>query len=348
MLFEDTPIIQAPMAGGITTPELVSAVCQAGGVGSFGFAYSTPEAISADFATARALTDGPINANFFIITEPEEPPTNQVDAALADLAEVTKGFDLSLRKPAPPYALDLPSQMTPLWQSPPRYVTFHFGLPPHDIMTKAKSHGCLVGITATCEHEIRQITAFGADFIILQGREAGGHHGTFSPKASPQRLSMNELLALAKTTTSLPLVCAGGIMTGQDIAHYLSAGAAAVQMGTAFLCCDEAGTNDVYRHFVMHEKDRKTIMTRAFSGRWARGIENDFTKAMMHRALMPFPMQNTLTGSMRQQATRQQNGEYQSLWAGANFPKSRAMSVQALMTTLYDEYHACLKKQMTP
>lgn len=346
MLFKDTPIIQAPMAGGITTPELVSAVCQAGGVGSFGFAYITPEVISADLAAARALTDGPINANFFIITEPEEPPTNQADAALSDLAEVTKGFDLSLVKPEPPYALDLQSQMAPLWQSPPRYVTFHFGLPPHDIMAKAKAHDCLVGITATNADEIRQITAFGADFIILQGCEAGGHHGTFSSKTPPHRLSMNELLALAKTATSLPLVCAGGIMTGQDIAHYLGAGAAAVQMGTAFLCCDEAGTNDVYRQFVSQEKDRKTIMTRAFSGRWARGIENDFIKAMMHKALMPFPMQNTLTASMRQQATKAQNGEYQSLWAGANFAKSRAMSVHALMHKLQEEYETSLQNEM--
>ena len=344
MLFEDTPIIQAPMAGGITTPRLVSAVCQAGGVGSFGFAYSTPEDIRADLAAVRALTDGPVNANFFIITEPEEPATEQANAALSDLADAITGFDVSLRKPQPPYVSDLRGQMAPLWDNPPHYLTFHFGLPPDDIMTLAKSYGCLVGITATNEDEVRQITAFGADFIILQGHEAGGHHGTFAPNAAPQTLSTKALLDLAKTVTSLPLVCAGGIMTGQDIAHFRAAGAAAVQMGTAFLCCDEAGTNDVYRHYVTHEKDRKTIMTRAFSGRWARGIENDFTRAMTDKALLPFPIQNSLTAVMRKQAAKQQNGEYQSLWAGTNFDKSRAMSVNELMRQLHDEFHESFKR----
>ena len=344
MLFEDTPIIQAPMAGGITTPELVSAVCQAGGVGSFGFAYSTAEAIKADLAAARALADGPINANFFIITEPEEPSTEAAHAALSDLADAITGIDVSLDKPQPPYVSDLRSQMAPLWDNPPDYVTFHFGLPPDDIMAQAKSHGCLVGITATNEDEVRQITALGTDFIILQGHEAGGHHGMFSPNAAPQALSTKALLDLAKTATTLPLVCAGGIMTGQDIAHFRAAGAAAVQMGTAFLCCDEAGTNGVYRHYVTHEKDRKTTMTRAFSGRWARGIENDFTKAMTDKAHLPFPIQNTLTAAMRKQAAKQQNGEYQSLWAGTNFDKSRPMSVDELMRQLHDEYHESVKR----
>lgn len=339
MLFENTPIIQAPMAGGITTPQLVGAVCQAGGVGSFGFAYSTPEAIRADMAAVQALTEGPINANFFVIKEPDEPPINQAQAALSDLADATMGFEVSLVKPQPPYVTDLQSQIAPLWENPPHYVTFHFGLPPHDIMTQAKSHGCLVGITATNEDEVRQITAFGADFIILQGHEAGGHHGTFSPQAAYQPLATMALLSAAKTATSLPLVCAGGIMTGQDMANYLSAGASAVQMGTAFLCCDEAGTNDVYRRYITHERQRKTVMTRAFSGRWARGIENKFTKAMTDKTFLPFPMQNTLTASMRQQAAKTQNGEYQSLWAGTNFTKSRAMSVQELMSQLYDEYN---------
>ena len=334
------PVIQAPMAGGITTPQLVAAVANHGGVGSFGFAYSTPEKIHADLVAAQSLTSGPINANFFVFS-PVRLPNNQTQTnAMQALRSLGVDGAHSLTIPAEPFCPNLMEQLEPVWRARPAILSFHFGLPPDGVIAKARALGIAVGISATSLAEALAIESVHADFIVAQGIEAGGHRGQFDIQANDEALSTLDLTAQLAKHCRIPVIAAGGIMNGSHIQHALAKGAHAVQMGTAFLCCDESGTPLSYRHYVLHKQDRPTTLTKAFSGRPARGLENTFTRTMQDQPTLPFPIQNTLTGPLRQWAVAQNDAEYQSLWAGTAYAQVRSMSTKDLMQQLRDEIEA--------
>jgi nitronate monooxygenase len=334
------PLIQAPMAGGITTPQLVAAVANHGGVGSFGFAYSTPKKIHTDLLAAQSLTSGPINANFFVFS-PVRLPSDQIQKnAMQALHSLGVGGVRSLSIPAEPFYPSLMDQLEPIWEARPAILSFHFGLPPEGVIEKSHALGIAVGISATSLAEALAIESAHADFIIAQGIEAGGHRGQFDLQAKDEALSTLALTAQLAKHCHIPIVAAGGIMNGTHIQNALAKGAQAAQLGTAFLCCDESGTPPSYRHHLLHKQDRPTILTKAFSGRLARGIENTFTRTMQDQVTLPFPIQNTLTGSLRQWAVAQHDAEYQSLWAGTAYAQIRSMSTQDLMQQLRNEIEA--------
>jgi len=334
------PIIQAPMAGGITTPQLVAAVANQGGVGSFGFAYSAPEKIHADLVAAQSLTSGPINANFFVFSPVCLPSDQMQKNAIHALCSLGVDGVQSLTIPAEPFYPNLMEQLEPIWNTRPAILSFHFGLPPDGVITKAHALGIAVGISATSLEEALAIESAHADFIVAQGIEAGGHRGQFDVQAKDEALSTLALTAQLAKHCHIPIVAAGGIMNGADIHAALANGAQAAQMGTAFLCCDESGTPPSYRHYLLHKQDRPTTLTKAFSGRLARGLENTFTRTMQTQTTLPFPIQNTLTGPLRQWASAQNNAEYQSLWAGTAYAQVRSMSTAALVQKLRDEIDA--------
>ncbi len=325
------------MAGGITTPQLVAAVANQGSVGSFGFAYSAPEKIHTDLVAAQSLTSGPINANFFVFNPVRLPSDQTQKNAIEALRSLNVDGVQSLTIPAEPFYPSLMDQLEPIWKARPAILSFHFGLPPEGAIEKAHALGIAVGISATSLAEALAIESAHADFIVAQGIEAGGHRGQFDLQAKDEGLSALELTAQLAKHCRIPIVAAGGIMTGADINSALSKGAQAAQMGTAFLCCDESGTPPSYRHYLLHKQNRPTTLTKAFSGRLARGIENTFTRTMQDHVTLPFPIQNTLTGPLRQWASAQQDAEYQSLWAGTAYEKIRSMSTQDLMQQLRDE-----------
>jgi nitronate monooxygenase len=328
------------MAGGITTPQLVAAVANHGGVGSFGFAYSTPEKIHADLVAAQSLTSGSINANFFVFS-PVRLPNNQTQTnAMQALRSLGVDGAHSLTIPAEPFCPNLMEQLEPVWRARPAILSFHFGLPPDGVIAKARALGIAVGISATSLAEALAIESVHADFIVAQGIEAGGHRGQFDIQANDEALSTLDLTAQLAKHCRIPVIAAGGIMNGSHIQHALAKGAHAVQMGTAFLCCDESGTSLSYRHYVLHKQDRPTTLTKAFSGRPARGLENTFTRTMQDQPTLPFPIQNTLTGPLRQWAVAQNDAEYQSLWAGTAYAQVRSMSTKDLMQQLRDEIEA--------
>lgn len=331
------PLIQAPMAGGITTPQLVAAVANHGGVGSFGFAYSTPEKIHADLVAAQSLTSGPINANFFVFS-PVRLPSDQTQInAMQALRSLGVDGVQSLVIPAEPFYPHLMEQLEPVWSARPAILSFHFGLPPEGVIAKAHALGIAVGISATSLAEALATESAHADFIVAQGIEAGGHRGQFDVQANDERLSALELTAQLAKHCRIPIVAAGGIMNGAHIQNALVKGAHAVQMGTAFLCCDESGTPPSYRDYLLHKQDRRTTLTKAFSGRLARGLENTFTRTMQDQTTLPFPIQNTLTGPLRQWAVAQKDAEYQSLWAGTEYVHVRSMPTKTLMQQLRNE-----------
>ena len=210
-------------------------------------------------------------------------------------------------------------------------------MPPEGVVEKAHRLGIAVGISATSLAEGLTIESANADFIVAQGIEAGGHRGQFDVQTKDEALSTLELITQLAKHCRIPIVAAGGIMNGTHIQNALAKGAQAAQMGTAFLCCDESGTPPSYRHYLMQKQDRPTTLTKAFSGRLARGIENTFTHTMQDQVTLPFPIQNTLTGPLRQWAVAQHDAEYQSLWAGTAYAQVRSMSTKDLMQQLRDE-----------
>lgn len=335
-----TPIFLAPMAGGFNTPELVAAVANAGGVGSFGFAYSSAEAIDQALASAARQTTGLINANFFVFPELPAPQPERVEAALQALNTLPMDQQWDETSLTPPFVPDLFTQLEPVWQQRPAMVTFHFGIPPMALIEKAHALGIRVGITATCVAEAAAIEAAGGDFIVAQGWEAGGHRGCFDSTETDQEQTLLTLVGAIAECVSLPIVAAGGLMTGRDIAMALSAGAVAAQLGTAFLCCPEANASASHRTLLLNKELRDTVFTSAFSGRPARGIQNRFIEAMQGKALLAFPLQNRLTGALRQWAVQHENPEFQSVWAGTGYRDMRPLPAAQLMQLLHNEIKA--------
>jgi nitronate monooxygenase len=334
------PIVLAPMAGGPNTPALGAAVANAGGLASFGFAYSSAERIATDLTATRALTNGPLNANFFVFRAVAPPAPEQAARAIAALAALPGAADLAFAPPAPPYFPDLAAQLEPVWRLRPEVLTFHFGLPPAGVIERAHSLGISVGVTATRAAEARAIAAAGADFIVAQGSEAGGHCGVFVPGEPGEWLPVRDLVRGLARITDLPLVAAGGLMSGADIRAVLDAGAEAAQLGTAFLATAESGVSAAHRRYLLAEGARGTALTRAFSGRHARGIRNAFIERMAGADVLPFPLQYLLTVPLRRAAVERDDGEFQSLWAGAHYARCRGGSARELVRRLLAELEA--------
>lgn len=333
----DIPVIQAPMAGGINNPRLASEVSNAGGVGSFGFSYSTPQKISEDLAATKALTNGPINANFFVFSLVDLPAQAIQEKAIQAIKNLPIESDYSVSIPQAPFYPDIEEQLNPVWKHCPAILTFHFGIPSLSIIEKAHSLGIAIGITATSLKEAKAVEKAGADFIVAQGIEAGGHRGMFNPDEVDEKLSTIDLTKLLVGGCSIPVVAAGAIMDGADIANALKSGAVAAQLGTAFLCCEESSASPAHKEYLLHHHSRGSVFTSGFSGRPARGIDNEFIQLMDSKIVLPFPIQNTMTASLRQLAGRTNNGEYQSLWAGQDYSRTRKLNAQNLMLVLKEE-----------
>ncbi|NQW69463.1 MAG: nitronate monooxygenase [Betaproteobacteria bacterium] len=336
------PIIQAPMAGGINNPRLASQVSNAGGVGSFGFSYSTPQKISEDLVATRALTNGPINANFFVFSPVELPEQAIQEKAIEVIQSLPIEGEYLVSIPEAPFYPDIEEQLHPVWEHCPEILTFHFGIPPLSVIEKAHSLGIAVGITATSLKEAKVGEKAGADFIVAQGIEAGGHRGMFNPDEEDEKLSAIDLTKLLVGNCSIPIVAAGAIMDGIDIANALKSGAVAAQLGTAFLCCEESGASPAHKEYLLNHHIRGSVFTTGFSGRPARGINNEFIRMMEGKMVLPFPIQNTMTTSLRHLAGRTNNGEYQSLWAGEDYSRTRELNAQNLMLALKEELFIAL------
>ena len=336
------PIIQAPMAGGINNPRFASQVSNAGGVGSFGFSYSTPQKISEDLAATRALTNGPINANFFVFSPVDLPAQAIQEKAIDAIQSLPIEAEYLVSIPQAPFYPDMEEQLHSVWEHCPEILTFHFGIPSLSIIEKAHSLGIAVGITATSLKEAKAVEKAGADFIVAQGIEAGGHRGIFSPDEEDEKLSAIDLTKLLVGNCSIPVVAAGAIMDGVDIANALKSGAVAAQLGTAFLCCEESGASPAHKEYLLKHHSRGSVFTTGFSGRPARGINNEFIRLMEGKMVLPFPIQNTMTTSLRQLAGRTNNGEYQSLWAGEDYSRTRKLNAQNLMLALKEELFIAL------
>lgn len=332
------PIIQAPMAGGATTPELVAAVSNAGGLGSLGAGYMTPDEIRALIRKIRTLTDKPFAVNLFI---PEEHHANDNQIEQARIAVQASCPELHFTIPTikPPYAPPFEAQMNILLEEKIPAFSFTFGIPSKDwISAFKKINSKLIG-TATSLNEAKQLSANGIDIIVAQGSEAGGHRGTFPGMTDNTLIQLSSLVSLLTEHINLPIIAAGGIMQAKDIANALALGASAVQMGTAFLCCTESGIHSQYKRRLLNLSQDETILTRAFSGKFARGIKNKFiTRMQSHENdILDYPIQNALTSAMRKEAYKQNNTDFMSMWAGQSAYLCKEISAARLIEDLNNE-----------
>jgi nitronate monooxygenase len=334
------PIIQAPLAGGGDTPELVAAVSGAGGLGFIGAAYLAPSQIIDASRAVRARTNRPFGINLFAPQPAPEPPTT-VKPALGLVAPFFA--ELGLPPPAAPAATadTFDAQFAAVLDSGASIFSFTLGHVPATAIDAARRKGMFVMGTATTVDEAVALAQRGVDAVVVQGAEAGGHRATFAGTFEAAMIGSMALVPQVVDSVAVPVIASGGIMDGRGIAAALALGAAAVQMGTAFLTCDEAGIPEAYKAAILAAHENETLMTRAFSGRPARGIVNRFMTAVDGagdpQAILPFPLQNTLTRPLRSAAAKQGKAGFLSLWAGQGIRLARRQSAADLVVQLARE-----------
>ena len=344
------PIIQAPMAGGGDTPALVAAVSESGGMGFIGAAYLTPQQIAEASQTVRARTKRPFGINLFApqsASSASPDPTRAIERVAPFYAE------LGLPPPAAPSSggLVFEEQLAAALESGASVFSFTFGMPPASAIKAIKDRGMVLMGTATTVEEAIALEKAGFDGVVAQGGEAGGHRGTFATEFSAGMVGTMALVPQVVDAVRVPVVASGGIMDGRGIAASLALGASAVQMGTAFLTCTESGIVDAYRQAILSAREDGTRVTRAFSGRPARGIVNRFMTEVERtdgpEAILPFPLQNALTRPLRTAAAKQGRAEFLSLWAGQGVRMARRQSAAELVARLAREVEATIGRLAT-
>lgn len=331
------PIIQAPMAGS-DTPALAAAVSNAGGLGMLGAAYLSPEQIEESIAEIRRYTERPFGVNLFAGPAERAEPVDP-----AGMAALLSGWHEELGLPPSQFreagAISFEAQLDAVLRSDVPVFSFTFGIPDAVHLASLKGRGVTVLGTATTAEEARLLEAAGVDAVVVQGSEAGGHRGTFAGPFEAALVGTMALVPQASDAIALPVIASGGIMDGRGIVAAEALGAAGVQMGTAFLTCHETGIHDAYKAAIRSARDDQTAITRAFSGRPARGIVNEFMREVDGRqeAILPFPLQNTMTRPMRSAAGERGDLRLMSLWAGQGAPLARDIGAGELVRELVRE-----------
>lgn len=332
------PIIQAPMAGGATTPQLIAAVSNCGGLGSLGAGYLSADAIKLEIKRIRMLTKKIFSVNLFA---PQAHDTNleQMQVACDAINMCSSDLNAAVAPMPGPYAPSFEEQISVVLEEKVPVVSFTFGVPRSDIVNDLKSNGTLVMATATTLTEAVFLQENSFDIIVVQGSEAGGHRGSFLDTAEDSLYPIVDLVGQIIKKTELPLIASGGIMNGEAIGRLINLGASGVQLGTAFLCCRETGIPMSYKKLLLNQRIDTTVLTRSFSGKLARGINNKFIRCMENKSasILDYPIQNLLTSRMRKKAKQSGNTDYMSLWAGQAVFLSRALDAQDLFENLVNE-----------
>jgi nitronate monooxygenase len=337
------PIVGAPMAGGPSTPALAAAVSDAGGLGFLAAGYLDVERLQADVEATRALTDRPFGVNVFV--GGGEPAEAEVVAAYA--AELTpEAVSAGVALGAPRFDDDsFAGKVALLCAEPVSVVSFTFGLPPADVVDGLHAAGTEVWITVTSPDEARQAAALGPDALVVQGIEAGGHRGIFADDEHASDLTLLAALQLVGAAVDLPLVAAGAIATGAAVAAILATGAAAAQVGTAYLRSAEAGTSAAQR--AATATAAPTVLTRAFSGRLARGITNRFHAEHAAAAPHAYPEVHHLTAPLRAHGRATGDADLINLWAGQAHEFAPALPAGEITRHLAADARAALTAAQT-
>ncbi len=331
----DVPIVLAPLAGGPTTPQLAASVSNAGGLGFLAAGDLSAAALSAQITQARALTGAPLGVNVFVPGAAASPGPVAAYAATLTGEASKAGVEVGQARFDDD---DWDAKVRLLTADPLHVTSFTFGCPGPGVIQAAKAAGSEVWITVTTPADARLAEAAGADALVVQGSEAGGHRSSFTDDPAEDEsgeFGLLSLIQLVRRQTMLPLIAAGGIGTGAGIAAVLAAGANAAQLGTAFLRCPEAGTAPVQRAAVA--TTTPTAMTRAFTGRLARGIRNRFMAEHERDAPAAYPEVHYLTSPLRAAGRAAGNPDLVNLWAGQTHQLSRELPAAELVAVLAGE-----------
>jgi nitronate monooxygenase len=325
-------VIQAPMAGA-ATPELAAAVSGAGALGSLGSAALSPEELVKQALAVRDATERPFNVNFFCHRTPE---LDESDAARARERFGGLCRELGLGQPpepsVPPIAFD-EARLAALLEIRPTVASFHFGLPDEAALEAVREAGCRVLSSATTVAEAESLAERGADAVIAQGGEAGGHRGSFLVAGDDGPIGTLALVPQVVDAVDIPVIAAGGIGDGRGLAAALALGAAGAQIGTAFLGCPEAAIHPLHRDALRSARAEATTITRAFSGRPARALRNRAVEEAGDDPL-PYPAQMSLSGPLGAAAAQRGSGDFLAMWAGQAAPLVREMPAAELVARI--------------
>jgi nitronate monooxygenase len=330
------PIVQAPMSG-LSSPALVAAVSNAGALGSLGCASLSTQTVRAHFEAVRRATNRPVNLNFFVHPAPDIDlqAAGRVRARLADYYDE---FGLgAVPEPSDPFPHFDEERVELLLELKPQVVSFHFGLPASDLLKRVKQSGAIVLSSATTVAEARTLERGGADIIIAQGFEAGGHRGTFTRGNGAGLIGTMALVPQVVDAVGVPVIAAGGIADGRGIAAAFALGASGVQIGTAFLTCPEAETPAIHREALHRAEDEDTRLTRVFTGRPARALRNRLTDEMQDSETLEFPVQASLLLPLRQADSDAARTAFLPLYAGQAAPLVRNLPAGQLVDALVAE-----------
>ena len=332
------PIVQAPMAGA-TTPELAATVSNFGALGSLGSGTTAPDVLDKQINTIKSLTDRPFMINLMVLSEHD---SNTFDTSIPTwLNQYYQQQNIEIELPARP-ALRFADQLQVLYDNPVPVGSFTFGIISAEQVQHLQSLGTRVIGTANHPLEAKAWAEIGADAVCVQGVEAGGHRGGWLPQSASDPMGLLTLISQTRACTDIPLIAAGGIMTGQSIKAIQTAGAELAQIGTAFLTTDKCAINDIYKQALLDasqdKRSSETRLTRLFSGKQARGLLNDYLRDFGQfesaHELPPYPQLNAMTKDLRAHATNNLDAEHQSLWAGQGVALVRQESTIELLERL--------------
>ena len=335
------PIIQGPL-GGLSSQRLTSAVSNYGGLGSFGAHGLRPEAIRNVIREIKRLTSKPFAMNLWVSTEDEGAFTSTEDAFDRSLAPLTKHFESVVGgKPSyrPYEPIHFEDQVQVLLDEGTSAFSFIYGIPSKQLLDEFRRKGIVLIGTATTVDEAIALEQAGVDVIAASGFEAGGHRGSFLQPSEDSLTGTMALVPQVVDTVSLPVVAAGGIGDARGIVAAFALGAEGVQMGTAFLACEESGANTLHRKAILSGQAKQTALTRGFTGRLARGIKNQLLDELNQKdiEILPYPLQRALVRHLSIPAEKAGRAELLPLWAGQSANLSRCTDVQALLDTLVKE-----------
>ncbi|MFZ0474689.1 MAG: nitronate monooxygenase [Halobacillus sp.] len=333
----DYPIIQAGMAGGITTPELVAAVSEEGGMGTLGAGYLDPDELTEKIKAVQQTTMKTFGVNMFIPKTPRYC-SNQITRSRQLLQPYDQELHVKPRNIKERTESNFEEQINTILKLQVPVCSFTFGVPDKALVNELHKYGVKVIGTATTVEEAVINEQAGVDIVTAQGSEAGGHRGTFHGSYEQGMIGTMSLVPQIVDEVGLPVLAAGGIMDGRGIAASLMLGAQGVQMGTAFVTSLESGAKEQHKQAILQAKECDTTITSVFSGKPARGIENDFIKQMTpyQNELPDYPIQNELTKNLRKEAAERNKPEWMSLWSGQSPRLSGNKHVSEIIKELVD------------
>ncbi len=335
------PIVQGPFGGGLSSPRLTATVSNAGGLGSFGAQGMPPDRISETVQEIRGLTRSPFAVNLWVSTEDAgalDTAESRHAAAIDPLAEFFR--ELGLRPPVLPVNRwpAFEEQVAALLEARPPVFSFVFGIPQAAVLQECRRRGIVTIGAATTVEEAVALEKAGVDLVVASGAEAGGHRPSFLRPPEVSLTGTFSLVPQVADAVKLPVIAAGGIADGRGVAAALTLGADAVQIGTAFLACEESNTIPAHREALLSSRSRDTVLTRMFSGRLARGLRNRLAEALEPRAasVLPYPLQSQLVGALRQEAIRQGRFDLVTMWSGQSAPLLRHRRAAELFQDLIE------------